>query len=259
MAKNNLFSLQKNFTNHLIESKKTAIINILPYSKTESLARLNIYRNNVFGNFESVLSSTFEVVKKIVGEKYFQQLITEYIKNYPSKSGNLDLYGESFAKLIKKQLSQHRLLYLEDVAKIEFLYHKSYFAKNAKKSFDLEKFKKLKPQDYQNLTFKLHPSCYLISSNFPIYEIWQNNLNNSKKQIKVIEKEQFLLIDRSLNQSKISKISQAEYLFLKLINKKKKLYETYEEICRITNQEIDIGSFLNKFISSAILVDFKTN
>ena len=151
----NLLALQRDFTSHLLDKKDLTIINSLPYSTQEALARLNIYRNNVTGNFESVLSSIFEVVKKIVGEKYFEKLVTEYIKTYPSTSGNLDYYGDSFPKLVKKKLKEHKLLYLEDVAKLELLYHQSYFAKDVKKNFDVEKFKKISPEKYMNLSFEI--------------------------------------------------------------------------------------------------------
>ncbi len=259
IANQNLLSLQREFTKHLIDNDKKDIFKFLPYSKKEAISRLNIYRNNVNGNFESVLSSTFEAVKNVAGEKYFKFLITEYIKNYHSKSGNLDLYGEEFPILIKNNLKKHKLSYLEDLAKLEFLYHKSYFSKDPKNAFDLEKFKNLEPEKFYNLTFTLHPSCYLFSSKFSIHSVWKNNTKNKQKKLYPTKEKEFLLIDRSLNTPKITKLSEVQYSFLSLIAKKKKLYETYETIYQKTNQDFDIGSFLNLFISSAILVDFKIN
>ncbi|MBM5782612.1 MAG: DUF2063 domain-containing protein [Pelagibacterales bacterium] len=259
IAEQNLLYLQREFTKHLIDRDEKDILKFLPYSKEESISRLNIYRNNVNGNFESVLSSTFEAVKTVVGEQCFKFLTTKYIKNYHSKSGNLDLYGEEFPILIRDNLAKHKLDYLEDLAKLEFLYHKSYFSKDAKNIFDLEKFKNLKPEKFYNLTFTIHPSCYFFSSNFSIYSIWKNNTKNKQKIVSGKKEKEFLLIDRSLDIPKITKLSHNQYLFLSLIAKKKKLYETYEAIYKKTNQDFDIGSFLNLFISSAILVDFTIN
>lgn len=253
----NLLALQRDFTSHLLDKKDLIIINLLPYSTQEALARLNIYRNNVTGNFESVLSSIFEVVKKIVGEKYFKKLVTEYIKTYPSTSGNLDYYGDSFPKLVKKKLKEHKLLYLEDVAKLELLYHQSYFAKDVKKNFDVEKFKKISPEKYMNLSFEIHPSCFLLSSKFPVFSIWKSNNENSKKKIKILDNVEYIMIDRVYNSSVITKLSEEEFLFLSLIKVKNKLYETYQKVCRKTKKEIDIGSFLNRFISNGVFINFK--
>lgn len=252
----NLITLQRDFTSHLLNKKDLAIINSLPYSIQESLARLNIYRNNVTGNFESVLSSIFEVVKKIVGEKYFEKLVSEYIKTYPSTSGNLDCYGDNFPKLIKKKLKEHKLLYLEDVSKLELLYHQSYFAKDVKKNFDVEKFKKISPEKYMNLSFELHPSCFLFSSKFPIFSIWKSNIENSKKKIRISDNYEYVMIERIVNSS-VVKLLEEEFLFLSFIQMEKKLYETYQKVCRKTKKEIDIGSFLNRFISNGVFVNFK--
>jgi hypothetical protein len=259
MSKKNqkLATLQREFSSHLLKENDLDILKSLPYSQQESLARLNIYRNNVMGNFESVLSSIFEVVKKIVGDKYFDQLVREYILLYPSTSGNLDYYGDSFPKFIKQKTKEHKLLYLEDISELELLYHKSYFAKDAKKTFDIERFQKISPERYKDLSFEIHPSCYLFSSKFPIFSIWKNNIEDLQKKITISDNGEYVLIERADNSSSITKLSEEEFLFLSYIKAKNKLYETYQKIYRKTKKELDIGSLLNKFISSGIFINFK--
>ncbi|MBU6339034.1 MAG: putative DNA-binding domain-containing protein [Rickettsiales bacterium] len=251
----NLLKLQKDFTTHLLSKNDLEILKSLSYSTAESLARLEIYRNNVFGNFDSVLSSVFEVVKKILGEKDFNKFVSEYIKKFPSTSGNLDLYGDNFLKFIKGKLKTHKLAYLEDLAKLELLYHKAYFAKDVKKKFDVEKFQKLTSENYNNLTLELHPSCFLFSSKFPIFTIWKS----AKKKIAISGKEEYVLIDRVFDSCLITKLSKEEFLFLSLIESKKKLYAIYKKLCSTFKKEVDIGKLLNKFIASGVISAFKTN
>ena len=260
--KSELVKLQQDFASHIFDKDDQKIIDELPYSKQEALARLNIYRNNVIGNFEGVLASTFEVVKKIVGEKYFEKLVETYAVKHPSQSGNLDFYGQYFPAFIKKKLKEHKLLYLEDVAKLEWLYHQSYFEKDAKALFDVEKFKKIAPEKYKDLSFKLHPTSLLFSSKFPVFTIWKNNIEDKKKRIKIADNAEMILIERVGGKSMITKLTEEEFIFLSLIGDRKKLYETYQKICRktkkeVAKKEIDIGNFLNRFISSGVFVDFK--
>lgn len=251
-----ILALQQNFKNHLYQKKDEKIIATLPYSKQESLARLNIYRNNVFGNFNGVLQSIYEVVEKLVGEIYFAQICDSYHQKYFSKSGNLDNYGDDFAKFLKEEKANHKLVFLPDLARLELLYHKSYFADIAAQ-FPLEKFQKLSQKKFFNLQFQLHPSCFLMASKFAIFSIWKSNVEKkSNKKINAAQPE-FVVVERVLNRVNIHKISQEEFLFLKNISKKT-LFETYEKIVKITGAEFDIGALVNKFITNGIIINFKT-
>jgi hypothetical protein len=250
-----ILALQEHFKNHLYEEFDEKILAALPYSKEESLARLNIYRNNVFGNFNSVLESIFEAVAKLVGDEYFTQLCDSYNRKFYSKSGNLDNYGDEFPKFLTQEKSQHKLAFLPDLAKLELLYHKSYFADSAP-VFDLDKFKKIPQKKFFDLKFKINPSCFIIASKFAIFSIWKNNIEDKKEKKINANAAEFALVERALGKVNIHNISEEEFLFLKNITKKT-LYETYEKITAITKNECDIGRLVNKFISNGVITNFK--
>lgn len=246
-----LLDIQRDFLNHLYDDKKLAITSsILPYSKPEALARLNIYRNNVFGNFSSVLSSVFLVTKKILGDKKFDIFCEEYMQSNFSKSGNLDEYGEFFAEFLNKIIKKHKLSYLSDLATIEFFHYKTFFDKKIKNDFPLIKFKKTSPENFSNLTFTLNPSMALFSSKFPIYKIWSKEKKSSSK------KGEFILVANNGKPSVIN-LSEVEFLFLIEVGEGKKLYQIYQKLCKKTKREIDVGKILNHFIENRILIDFK--
>ena len=73
-----LLKIQQEFFQHIYKKSDRKILNKTQHSAIESLARLNVYRNNVLGNFESVLSSTFSVTKKIIGKKKFDEIVQKY-------------------------------------------------------------------------------------------------------------------------------------------------------------------------------------
>jgi len=239
----NILQLQKQFASHIFDKKDVAITKFTSYSSGEALARLNIYRNNVLGNFESVLSSIFIVTKKILGEKKFTKLVLEYSEKFPSKTGNLDDFGNFFPQFIGKVEG----LYLKDLAQLELLYHHSYFAAETKEKFNIEKFKKLPPEKFFDLTFKVDSSCVLFATKFPIFSIWQNS-----KKSKSLPKPEFMLV----YSYKILKLSEEEFLFLSLIQKGKKLYDIYKSLNKKTKKEIDVGGILNKFISNGVIINY---
>jgi len=249
-------TLQQEFISHINSKSKKEIISSLPYSNQESLARLNIYRNNVFGNFTSVLSSIYEVVQKLVGEKFFEQISEEFIKKYPSKSGNLDDYGFEFPQFLKRIQKKYKLPYLSDVAHLELLFHKAYLSKKTK-DFDLEKFQKIAPQNFSNLTFFLHPSCFLFSSKFPVFSIWKNNIESKKPKKLSLNNPEMVLVNKGLGKVEIEKLNLEEFIFLKNLIAGKKLFETYKNIIRTTKKECDVGKILEKFIKSKVIINFK--
>lgn len=249
-----ILKIQRDFQKHLYQKSNQKIIAELPYSRLESLARLNIYRNNVFGNFNSVLSSIFEAVKKLVGEEYFEFLCDEYNQNHFSKNGNLDNYGEEFPQFLATIKTKHKLALLPDLARLELLYHKSYYAADAE-NFDLETFKKISPENFENLTFELHPSCFLIASKFPIYSIWNNSVNGENKKVSLLKKAEFAMVERTSQKLQIHKIDEKEFFFLQNINKKT-LFKTYKLISKKTKNDCNIGALLNKFITNGIIIKF---
>lgn len=244
----NLKKIQQNFVAHIFDKNDSEILKQIPYKKKEALARLNIYRNNVIGAFESLLHSMYPITKKVLGEKEFAIYVKNYCQKFDSQSGNLDEYGEFFAKLFLR----HKLKYLSELARLEFLYYRTYFAPEIKQEFDVKKFKKIAADDFFALVFDLHPSLILFESKYPLYSIWSN--------IKTGEKNgQFIIIYRQFNDVSLLKLTEEEFLFLQALKKKQKLYVIYQKLCKKFNKEIDIGALINRFIESRVIVNFAIN
>ncbi len=239
----NLAKLQQDFAKHIYQKSDKKILSEIIYSNIEALERLNIYRNNILGNFESILSSTFIVTKKILGEKEFDRLTQKFCQKFPSKSGDLNEFGTEFPQFIKS----YEPKYLKDLAQLELFYHQSYFAPRPQNKFDLNKFKKIKAENFSKITFTLNPSCILLTSKFAIFTIWKK-----EKKIKNFAKPEFAAI----HSSKILLLNAEEFLFLSLILQKKPLYKIYESLCKKSKKEIDIGALINRFIADETIIKF---
>lgn len=238
-----LLTIQRQFANHLHKKSDQEILQEIAHSKTEALARLNIYRSNVYGGFDSVLSSIFSVTKNIVGEKKFAKLLKNYCQKFPSYSGDLNKFGDHFSIFLENA----KPLYLQDLAQLELLHHQAFFIKKSEQKFDVKKFKKLSKESFSNLIFSLDSSCFLFSSKFAVFSIWQKNAkirNFAKPQLALIRADDIL------------KLSEEEFLFLSLILKKKNLYQIYQALCKKSKNPIDIGALLNRFISNGTIINY---
>ena len=241
----NLSKLQQDFANHIYQKSDKKILDALPYKKEEALARLNVYRNNVLGNFESVLSSVFAVTKIILGEEKFDDRVQKFCHKNFSKSGNLDEYGRDFPQFLKSC----KPLWVKDLARLELLLHESYFFAASEEEFDVKKFKKVAPEKFSELIFSLDSACILFSSKFAVCSILQK-----RKNIKLVEKPEFaVVLDYSITQ-----LTAEEFVFLSEIQKGKKLYSIYQTLNKkfkkeVGKKEVDIGKLINRFISNGII------
>lgn len=238
-----LQKIQRDFSAHIFKKSQLQILQSTIHSEVEALERLNVYRNNVLGNFESILSKIFFVTKKILGEKKFNDLVQKYCQKFPSKSGDLNDFGAHFPRFLKSLKPS----YLQDLARLELLYHQAYFIASADQKVDLKKFKKIETKDLAKLILTLDPSCTLFASDFAVFSIW-------KKEQKITNplKPEFMLI----HSNKIILLKQEEFNFLSLVQKRQPLYKIYQSLCRKHQSHVDIGVLVNNFIANGAIVKF---
>jgi hypothetical protein len=213
--------------------------------------QLAIYQNNVHGALQKSLAQTYPVCKKILGEKYFKQLASLYIRNYPSVHYDLNVYGEHFSDFIGMQNQLREELkdfpYLSDLAKLEWFYHQIFYAAQAS-VFDFLAYSQLsEPQQAQSV-FQLVPCFRFMSSDYPIVSIWQLNQNELDTQQTVSSKAEKYCIFRNNNHIELIPIDTMMYTLLSHIKAGKMLAELVQ---------MDIDDDLPKLIKQGWIGDFK--
>lgn len=135
------------------------------------LARLAVYRGNVHANCTKALASAYPVVHKIVGEDFFAAMVREYARAIPSRSGDLNLYGEGLADFVADFPHTKDLPYLSDVARMEWLVHRAHFAEDSP-AFDPSPLASLNAERFADLGPRLSAACALLQSPWPLGRIW---------------------------------------------------------------------------------------
>lgn len=166
-----LESLQAAFAAALIDARFAPAIAPV-WSGGEHVAeRLGIHRANLFSSWEKALGNAFPVIRAIVGAAFFRPLAREYGHTRLSTSTDLNRFGEKFPHFIRHHERAESLPYLGDVAELEWLVHRAYFAADMA-PLQPALMTALSPSDLLANRFSVDPACGWLSSKYPIASIW---------------------------------------------------------------------------------------
>jgi len=136
--------------------------------------RLQVYRNNHFASLTEALAAVYPIVRRLVGEAFFNQAARAYIATHPSPAGDVHRYGGHFAAYLGRCPGLEALGYLPDVARLEWAYHRVFHAEQHP-VLDAGGLRAVRPEDYPRLRLVLQPSARLLESGYPVLRIWQVN------------------------------------------------------------------------------------
>lgn len=217
---------------------------------------LDIYRNNYFGNLHDALSYAYPVTEKLVGKDFFRYLAMHYIARHPSASGNLHHYGAEMADFIAGFESARGLIYLADVATLEWAYHRAYFACDAGR-LDVIGLSKVPQERYADLILNTHPSCQLVRSNYPIAAIWNAHQPNADCDFHITldGRSCNVLVNRKDNAVLIRELSDAAATWLQQIQSGASLGKATDAALE-RGTDLDLNVLLPDLVESRALTYF---
>lgn len=169
-----LRELQQNFAAAVLDGEQNGFERHIRAAGLSGIRRLQIYRNNTLLNLTASLRMTYPVVCRLVGDGFFDYAAAQYIAAYPSRSGDLEEFGGDFARFLEAFTPVAELVYLPDVARLEWIYHQIFYAADHP-PLDLAALAQVPAEQQGDLHFQLHPAARLLQSAFPILQIWQVN------------------------------------------------------------------------------------
>jgi uncharacterized protein len=164
--------LQNAFASALEDAgRSAAAVRMFRGKPQTTLARLAVYRGNVYANYGKALAGAYPIVRKIVGEEFFDAMAREYSRASPSRSGDLNRYGEGLADFVAGFPHTKDLPYLPDVARLEWLVHRAHFTQDSP-PFDPSPLHSLHAERFADLRPRLSAACALLRSPWPLGRIW---------------------------------------------------------------------------------------
>jgi hypothetical protein len=177
--------------------------------------RVQIYRRNSVVTLSEALAACYPTVQCLVGEEFFGQAAEQYIRLYPPTSGNLHDFGSAFATFMAHFTPAQPLAYLPDVVRLEWARQLSYHANDAP-ALEIETLKAVSAAELEALRFEQHPATRLVSSAYPIFDIWQmHQSNDPRATVDLGVGGQHMRVFRHGLKVDIELLESAEYLWLK--------------------------------------------
>jgi hypothetical protein len=169
-----LRDLQAGFARALLDGGDTPIAALIAVDGLAAEARLDIYRNNVFASLTEALRDTFPAVCRLVDERFFAYAAHEFVRRHPPRRAVLVEYGAQFADFLAGFAPARDLVYLADVARLEWLMAAAANAADAA-PVAAAALAPIAAEDTPRLLLRLHPALGFIASPWPIDRIWRAN------------------------------------------------------------------------------------
>ena len=220
---------------------------------------LDIYYGSIFGQLAKTLANIYPVCCQLVGEEFFERMALIYIKNHPSVSPDLNTYGVDFADFIANFEPVQSLVYLPDVARLEWFYHLVFQGDDTEK-LNIQALNEVSPDKWDNLIFKLPVNSFLLESVYPIHRIWEVNQSDyqGEEEVSLEEGGIKIFLWRENYDIRIDFPTLPEWKLLNAFAKKQSLKAIVKNYCNMPNSEenLDLNSLLSLFIQRGWIVNF---
>ncbi len=202
-------------------------------------ARLEIYRNNTLQALKATLIKAFPICERIVGESCFAKMAQDYLNVNPMQESNLNHYGEGFPRFIEGILDTNSafigLEYLAELAQLEWIFLKSYYAADGVSCSELTQIAGLSERQQEDIVMVLRPDIFIRDSIFPLYEIWLNHQQTKDHvEIDMPQERYCFCIYRDPFKPRVERLTRSEYEVLKAVDAEETLGEMTEAECDMT-------------------------
>jgi len=212
---------------------------------------LQVYRNNVFTSLTEALAAVYPVVKRLVGEAFFNQLARRFIRRTPSRSANLHDFGAELSAFIATLAETRTHPYLADVAALEWAYDGVFHAADAQ-PLDVRRLGERGP--LEALRFRLHPAVRLVASRYPVLTIWEANQQDQVATVDIAAGGEWLLVQRRSLDRRIERLTPGEFALLGALAQG----ATLADACATAGAaqpDIDLAAAMGRFVTQSIFAE----
>lgn len=170
-----LNELQASLMDALFE-RQHAVAAHLAADNVDPVRRIGIYANNLQHSLGAALAAVYPTVHELVGEQFFAGMASRYIRQHPSRSGNLQEFGAWMPDFIAGLEAAASLPYLADVARLDWAWH-AVFHSVAAPACDagaaLSALAAAPEASRAAAQMRWQPAARLLASAHPVFSIWR--------------------------------------------------------------------------------------
>lgn len=217
--------------------------------------RFQLYHNNIFIGLREALSATYPVIHRLVGDECFQHVARRYIHRHPPRSGNVHEFGAAFGEFLQALPGLQDWAYLADVARLEWGYHRVFHAPEDG-VLNLQQLSLLDTDASERLRFQRASDCCLVSSDYPVLDIWQANQPGSEPVEVRLDQGGVQLVVRRLGPDVVFEpLDKAVFALLQCLSEGR----LFTDVCAAAlavDPECDVGAILKGLIDRSLLSGF---
>lgn len=219
--------------------------------------RLDVYRGNRLASYRNALSATYPVVCRLTGAAFFAAAVDAYAAAHPSRSGDLNVYGDAFGEFLEAYPPASGLPYLADVARLEWAIDEAHRAAEAPHVPEavLAALAIVAADRVSELRLRLDPSCRIVESPYPVLQIWRANQprEDGRAPVMLDEGPDTLLVQRDASGVRVESVSRGEHAWLRELAAHASLGAAIER-ARQADASFDLGVALQQRITAGTII-----
>ena len=210
-----LHELQERFYDALMSADVSALAGCVRENAIGAGARIEVYRNNAREGFRKALLADYPVIEQLAGAECFRGLARAYMREHPSRSGDLQGFGREFAAFLARRYGGGEFDYFADVARLEWACQEVLIADEAD-AIGIERLAGLAPERLERARLQLHPAIRLVRSRYPVLRIWQQHQAGADRQARVdlASGGEAVLVRRLQDEIELRRLDVAEWSFV---------------------------------------------
>lgn len=247
--------MQAEFADALLNRQAATPTDLAHWNSGITSHRFQVYRNNFTVSLVDALQDTFPVCCALTGVDFFRALAREYLFRNPPSSPMLVEYGHRFADFIDTFEPVRTLPYLADIARLERHWLSSYHSADSQPmSLERLTLSLNQPEKLQHACLVLAPSCYWLSSDYPVLSIWQAHQSDSRVALQELslDRAESVLLTRPALQVDLHSLQPDAAIFLTRSHQGLVFSEA------MVGLDFDLVGLLQILVQQAAVIDFLT-
>jgi uncharacterized protein len=152
----------------------------------DAARRVAVYRNAVQHNWQAAMTAVYPVCRAWVGPAFFNEAVRRHLAECPSRSGDLHDLGAGFADFLADYPPASTQALLPDLARLEWAVHRAFHAADST-PLTAAAMATVAADDLERLVLVPLPGTALLSSEWPILDIWKAHQHDAETALPAVE------------------------------------------------------------------------
>jgi hypothetical protein len=184
----NLARIQWDFQECLLHGGRAIDEHVVGTERVPAEVRLAIYSNAYGARLIDALEANYPATAKLLGDRDFQDLATEYVAAHDSPFFSIRYYGHVLPQFLSNNPRYRPVPFLADLARWEWMMNDVFDAADAE-PLTVEALAIKSPGDWASMRLTFHPSLRSLALNWNAPQVWKALMNDAERPRATVSRE----------------------------------------------------------------------